>query len=410
MLEISPKQSVELGGVQPTPTAKPEPSVVMEAQPLESCSVGLEASLQAVKEKYAEGCNMDVLIGEVVKSAKAQGPATKAAAGATEKSEEEMFLESAAELGGKFDLQRSSIGKRWSRSLQRDPGLKEAYAACGRSYNAQRAFRQKWVDDALAVEKSRRQQTERFSTSDMIGGEYLPASVICKREGADADAMSTTIKYVQRCNESMQNGITMNGREFVLWNDMTQRHEFLYCRRKYNERYDMVFEQTHTEAEKVGVGSAGEQKRTGEPATATPRQLKVAKVADGAPSDKKVMDGQLAKARALKARHDCAMNGFNEISSNIAGGKQEWSWAAAPALTAELHESKRALDAFKASHDVWGSWAILPDFAANSRKLFDRATLAEQMTRLPQLEKVLDDLSESIQVILSMQAARSRKW
>jgi len=47
-------------------------------------------------------------------------------------------------LQGKFDLQKSSIGRMWKRHLKENGTLKTQYEAIGKSYEKQREFRAKW--------------------------------------------------------------------------------------------------------------------------------------------------------------------------------------------------------------------------------------------------------------------------
>ena len=122
---------------------------------------------------------------------------------------------------------------------------------------------------------------------------------------------------------------------------------------------------------------------------------------------KKVLEGQLAKAKSLRAKHDTALNAFNEVTGNIATNPQ-WSWATAPALVADMNEHKAALDAFKASSQFWGDWSLLGDFSAKVRRRYDAQQIGENISRLPILEKLVGCLADAVGVVLAMHHARTK--
>ena len=67
--------------------------------------------------------------------------------------ERERMLKEALELQGKFDMQKSKIGRMWKQHLKRFPELKEKYDAAGKDYTKQRAIRAAWNQEEWKVEK-----------------------------------------------------------------------------------------------------------------------------------------------------------------------------------------------------------------------------------------------------------------
>ena len=67
--------------------------------------------------------------------------------------ERERMLKEALELQGKFDMQKSKIGRMWKQHLKRLPELKEKYDAAGKDYTKQRAIRAAWNQEEWKVEK-----------------------------------------------------------------------------------------------------------------------------------------------------------------------------------------------------------------------------------------------------------------
>jgi hypothetical protein len=75
----------------------------------------------------------------------------------------EQALSSAAKDG--FKLQES-VGGFWYRALKESPTLKQDYAKIGRSYEQQRAFRQRWAEKEAADLKYCRVQSQTISEID----------------------------------------------------------------------------------------------------------------------------------------------------------------------------------------------------------------------------------------------------
>ena len=67
--------------------------------------------------------------------------------------EKEMMLQEALELQGKFDMQKSKIGRMWKQHLAKFPELKAKYAAAGKDYTKQRAIRAAWNQEEWKSEK-----------------------------------------------------------------------------------------------------------------------------------------------------------------------------------------------------------------------------------------------------------------
>ena len=58
-----------------------------------------------------------------------------------------------------FDM-RGAVGQQWTAAKSRDGTLSSDYAAVGRSYSAQRAFRQKWAKDRFDEMKDEREKSQ----------------------------------------------------------------------------------------------------------------------------------------------------------------------------------------------------------------------------------------------------------
>ena len=76
--------------------------------------------------------------------------------------------------------------------------------------------------------------TENVDEDD---GTYEPFAAIFREEGKDESAFEATENYVGECFSRHADGKTVNGRPYVLFNDMTKRVEFLYIKKKYRAKH-----------------------------------------------------------------------------------------------------------------------------------------------------------------------------
>ena len=79
-----------------------------------------------------------------------------------------MFISSISHLqasaASSFDM-RCAVGQQWTLSKNKDAALSSAYTAVGKSYSAQRAFRQKWAQDRFDELREEREKSEEQATS-----------------------------------------------------------------------------------------------------------------------------------------------------------------------------------------------------------------------------------------------------
>ena len=352
--------------------------------------------------------------------------------------EKESFLKDASKLGGQFDLRKSKVGLMWQAALKKDPQLREAYNAVGKSYAEQRRFRDQWVQREFKAERSRRSMSETHRTTDEIEGEYLAASVIAIGEGSDEAGVEAACNYVSEAIRRHQRGEKLSTKPYCQFNGWTRRWEFLYLTGKYREAFETSFNKRWDEADHVAAGSsksAAQGDETERAATddkkanntgddkaanntgddkAAPRPKKKPRTTKtdlpqfdpSSPQDaKKVLDGQLTKARQLRTRYDSVVGGYTEIKRRI-NSDPDWAWAQSPALTADMEKYKGYLEDFKASHPIWSSWTLVQNFGQTAKKNFPN-DVNEQLGRLPSLEKTIASLDASIRVILSMNSARA---
>ena len=143
--------------------------------------------------------------------------------------------EEASAANGKFNL-RGKVGGIWARQLENDPELKKAYDEVGKKYKDQRSFRDKWVKQELANKTESKSKNEVDEAFDGVDGEYTCATMIWRAQGGDAAGLEATKTYIDNCIQFTKQGKTCKGRQWILWNEMTGRFDFLLVKKTFQER------------------------------------------------------------------------------------------------------------------------------------------------------------------------------
>lgn len=134
--------------------------------------------------------------------------------------EKEKAFEAAAAAPA-FDM-RSSVGYWWSVALKNHSALSAAYAALGRGYEAQRAFRREWVQARLQTLRQERRATRASIESDMAEGAYEPPEVILEREGGGKSGLKETMNIIKETVADTKAGRTFRGRKYIEKNPRSQ--------------------------------------------------------------------------------------------------------------------------------------------------------------------------------------------
>ena len=146
------------------------------------------------------------------------------------------LLEEASDLKGKFPLHDSKVGGWWSYDLKNDPLMRARYDAIGKKYTAQREFRDKWVATKLAEKRKSKSKIDVEEAYDECGGIYTCFTNLWKSQGGDAAGLEAAMKHARKALDKFRAGVLIRGRPWIIWNDMTERHEFLDLKMSFTER------------------------------------------------------------------------------------------------------------------------------------------------------------------------------
>lgn len=137
---------------------------------------------------------------------------------------------------------RSAAGQQWSMQKSKDKELSTAYAAVGRSYSAQRAFRQKWAVDRYEDEKEKREKMEVHRMDYGKYGRYKPFSVIVRDEGGDEQARQAALQIVRSELVLQREGKLLGG--FAPWfmvNPLSKRTEWMHLETRFSDMFSQAW-------------------------------------------------------------------------------------------------------------------------------------------------------------------------
>lgn len=122
------------------------------------------------------------------------------------------------------------LSQRLMRTLT--PEEKEAYRALGKGHAAKAAWRKKWAEKRYGDLVKTMTEKEAWSTTNIENGTYLSMSRIIQEEGgndATYEDVEVSKMYVLRC--------VLLGGDWVQWNAMTGRYDFLYLQNSKREQF-----------------------------------------------------------------------------------------------------------------------------------------------------------------------------
>jgi hypothetical protein len=356
---------------------------------------------------------------------------TKAVEVAT--SAETMFLEG-AENG--FALYGTKLGKAWYGALKADPLIAKEYRELGRSYEAQRSFRQRWAATAGAALQHQRLQVQSRLEEDEDVGEYEGISRLIFLEQDEAAGKT----YAASCDALDAQGIKFRGKDLVRWNAMTNRAEYLYIKARFRSKFSNLWEErceheptmssTMSVAAEAGVGMAASTPQklsvpTQVPGTPGPPPKKNGKQTGGGKSNgpsgedpepspdkaKKTqtpIDKELMKLKLLKIKMIAAQTEGMHLIDTI-GSNDEWMFARPATQLKEFHHT---LTGFRCRSGFWEYWSL--NDTNKVKQKYGEAEIKSELRNKGELEKVVDALETEMACIkasfhVRATTARNRK-
>lgn len=338
-----------------------------------------------------------------------------------------------ASTEGAFDL-RGKVGRLWQDAKACDPQLAADYTKLGRQYGLQREFRMKWCRDELEKCITERTKTMQKKETDLTTGEYLAYTPIFQREGGDSAAAEAARNYIMACLTMHKNKKMFKGRQWVQFNKMTRRVEFLYLKTQFvnemSEIWAVTVKSSAVEPSAVSLDDKSSEAKTpgkrksiedGEVETETPPKAKAkskasakqkAKQVEESPSPSKDDDDvkkELAKLRAFKTVLQCDLSAAEDLIRS-ASADAAWSWAKQSGLVDGL---QNALGDVRKQLDVsqwWVDWKMMDakDFSVKIAKSYLPAVTASEVKRFKTLEPLVLQVRANTNMLKSMQKVRTQ--
>ena len=102
-------------------------------------------------------------------------------------------------------------GRLWQKAMKDEEGLAEDYAAVGKCYQKQRAFKLEWARKKKARLQEVRTRTMGSKSTDKNVGEYHSFAVHVREEGGDAAALKACQDYLVTASKLATEGETHKG-------------------------------------------------------------------------------------------------------------------------------------------------------------------------------------------------------
>ena len=267
---------------------------------------------------------------------------------------------------GKFDLQ-GIVGDQWYEWLK-DPVNRADYKAVGKKYGPQREFRQKWAEGAYALASKTRSKTSVMSQSEEVWGTYECFRVIVRLEGDDIDGLIATVKLLKNQLGMAAKGKLLAGkRPFLMWNEGTERWEFLYIKKGFRDLFTETWKMETIEnaaplaleaaaegtamddtparalvsaGAKASAGDGKETSKAGNSAAAKKANAKAktsGKIPKAVDENKKTADKAFASLKLMKSKINEAQASAADLKSLVITNKA-WTWATKPGITDDLDE------------------------------------------------------------------------
>ena len=168
---------------------------------------------------------------------------------------------------GRFDL-RGRVGRLWTKCLKLDDALKEAYREAGKNCEKQRAVREKWNRAMYEKEMNKRRKIDSNTSKDTKSGSYKSLAFIANAQGGDKPAAVVARNYCVACVKLFNAGKLCSGRQWLKYNHMTLRTDFLYVEEGFEDSASQAWELIKTGS----AASAHRQRRSSVVLSSAPAQ------------------------------------------------------------------------------------------------------------------------------------------
>lgn len=354
-------------------------------------------------------------------------------------------FQEAMKLNGRFNWKKG-FGKLWSQLMVTDSALQQEYAAVGKSYQAQREFRARWLQNQYDEWWVKRKSTERTRQGRNVRGRPLSFKKIWEEEGEDEEGLQGALSYVRNCLAKHKQGeVAMDGEPWVQKDTMAGgRIKFFYIWKGVSMDYEK--EKSLTRVEQTQTHSSSSSARVAPPSAQADAAPDVRGGGTPAPTDKRkaVSQGQAkAKAKAVKvtgierkppheppatvtreaAKEAELKKGFKSASLTRKRAKDllqksneltvacttqpHWMDFGTPAFMKPITDARKAVQQWQASAEFWKAWVVHENFEAYAKKHWSADEILTYVGDIPKLNNHLDKLEKAVGKVYALEKTAS---
>ena len=309
------------------------------------------------------------------------------------------------------------------------------YASVGKSYAAQRIFRQDWAKKEYNKLTTERSRTQSQKTSFGTLGRYKPFSIIVRDEGADEEAYKAAVNVVKSCVSMTYSGKLLQGEHpWFKVNTQTKRLEWMHLETSYADLYTDQYDTKETRTTEqesplkaiepetplkgtagtaVGSGGAGpdpKKRRTGGKAVAfADKGAKPPKPPDDEDTKqlRKVEAAKWNKLAGLREKMRSSQSSATDLRNTIMTNN-EWEQFRGELTLMPLDTSTRQLQEFKSTNRFWEAFVVQGEFAKFAKANFSTKEITDNLNMTEDLERCIGNVTAEVSALHCMSAARSK--
>ena len=336
---------------------------------------------------------------------------------------------------------RGAAGRYFYKEMKLDAQLKEEWEKCGKRFDKQRDFKQKWCKTRYETIVQSRTKSESSFDLQSVDAEYCIFSRIVQREGGDPPAFVTAQTFVRNAMVEWQAKRDFHGHPWIKHDPMRGGAVVLHYRETLQSgistTWQMQTAESVTHHKPAATGSSsdvpkklkGEEEQPEEPApkkgkknpkasaAATAATAAAVAAAAAAATDeetlKKHLQAALRKASALKLDVSKATQAGLDILTLVANNP-DWTWCNNDALLGPIRRCLQMMGDWKKSTKFWQAWTVEDNLAACCKKHFKPEQVIAAITQAHTdenddcLRKLTDRLQSNTIKLKRMQASKNQ--
>ena len=307
---------------------------ILTATDPKTVSSTLSSCMQAVDAKTAGAAEVAKYLNHVGKQIQAIGcqgsddPLMK------------LYKDCLEEHDGAFNVRNSPLGREWTKQMQLDPELREAYGKV-RGYKAREDFRKAWTAKKHTDKKNMDIHEKSWEKVDETKGSYLNFGRLVESYGIHydrAEAVKLATNHARKC-------LIMKGK-WILWDDMDEITLYLKLNMGFHEKMAECWKQCEESFSKEPTCDANPKAASKAKAAQPPKRSSSGGSGGGGgggggsghnKKQKKPLEVLMTEATKTKAMYSRVMSKAENLVQSIKES-ETWAWARSDACLGEMEQ------------------------------------------------------------------------